>query len=338
MMLEYRPGAGKDINVQLRTYLPHVNALPPPFFHQDSRCESDKVGAGTKIWAFSHVLPGAVIGSSCNICDHVFIEGDVIIGDRVTIKCGVQLWNGLRLGNDVFIGPNATFCNDALPRSKQPPQKFLKTIVEDGASIGANATILPGLTIGTGSMVGAGAVVTSDVRPHTIVKGNPARITGYMDTMRPQEPEAPTRSAPAESWDSLVKDVRLIRFPFIADQRGDLTVGNFGEEIPFQPARYYFIFNTGSKDVRGEYAHRECHQLFIAARGSCMVMVDDGRNRQEYRLDSPTTGLYIPPMIWTVQFKHSQDCFLSVFASHPYEPSDYIRDYSEFVNSASKTV
>ncbi len=312
------------------------NTLPPPYFHQDARCESEKIGAGTRIWAFSHVLPGAVIGTSCNICDHVFIENDVVLGDRVTIKCGVQLWNGLRLGNDVFVGPNATFCNDALPRSKQPPQEFLKTNVQDGASIGANATILPGVTIGNGAMVGAGAVVTSDVRPFTIVKGNPARITGYVDTTRRPEPEALTIPAQAESWDSLVKGVRLIRFPFIADHRGDLSVGNFGEEIPFQAARYFFIFNVGSKEVRGEYAHRECHQLLIAARGACTVMVEDGRNRQEYQLDNPTLGLYIPPMIWTAQFKHSPDCFLSVFASQIYDPADYIRDYNEFVSAAQQ--
>ncbi|TGS74362.1 N-acetyltransferase, partial [Mesorhizobium sp. M3A.F.Ca.ET.175.01.1.1] len=98
------------------------------------------VGEGTRIWAFAHVLPGAVVGSNCNICDHVFIENDVIIGDEVTIKCGVQLWDGLRLGNRVFVGPNATFTNDRFPRSKEYPETFLLTTVEDGASIGANAT------------------------------------------------------------------------------------------------------------------------------------------------------------------------------------------------------
>src|SRR5215469_12222781 len=118
------------------------------FQHPNALVESSRIGAGTRIWAFSHVLPGAVIGADCNICDHVFIENDVIIGDRVTIKCGVQIWDGLRLEDDVFIGPNATFTNDPFPRSKIRPARFERTLIKRGASIGANATILPGITVG----------------------------------------------------------------------------------------------------------------------------------------------------------------------------------------------
>ena len=147
--------------------------------HPAGICETEAVGARTRIWAFTHVLPGAIIGTDCNICDHVFIENDVVIGDRVTVKSGVQLWDGIRIGSDVFIGPNATFMNDKFPRSRQRPEAFARTIVHDGASIGANATILPGLTIGLNAMVGAGAVVTKDVPANAIVHGNPARIEGY---------------------------------------------------------------------------------------------------------------------------------------------------------------
>ncbi len=135
-----------------------------------------KIGDKSRIWAFVHILPGAVIGTDCNICDHVFIENDVIIGDRVTIKCGVQLWDGIRLDNDVFVGPNVTFTNDKFPRSKQYPTQYLKTHVKEGASIGANATILPSVTIGKKSMVGAGSVVTKDVPDYALVMGNPARF------------------------------------------------------------------------------------------------------------------------------------------------------------------
>src|SRR6188768_3268196 len=113
----------------------HVTA-PKLFVHPHALCESTAVGENTRIWAFAHVLPGASIGRDCNICDHVFIENDVVLGDRVTIKSGVQLWDGLRLGDDVFVGPNATFANDRFPRSKQYPEAFLPTIVADGASIG----------------------------------------------------------------------------------------------------------------------------------------------------------------------------------------------------------
>ena len=148
------------------------------FVHPRGICESSKVGDGTRIWAFAHVLAGARIGAECNICDSVFIENDVVVGDRVTIKSGVQLWDGLRVGDDVFIGPNATFTNDPFPRSKVYAHGVAVTRVEDGASIGANATILPGLTIGARAMVGAGSVVTHDVPPGALVVGNPARVVG----------------------------------------------------------------------------------------------------------------------------------------------------------------
>ena len=307
------------------------------FLHPDSRCESARVGVGSRIWAFAHVLPGAVIGADCNICDHVFIENDVVVGDRVTIKCGVQLWDGVRLGNDVFVGPNATFCNDHFPRSLRQPAEFLKTIVHDGASIGANATILPGVTIGAGAMVGAGAVVTSDVRPMTVVTGNPARVASFVDAVGRDSTKPATGPSLTESWSSIVRDVKLIRFPFVSDPRGDLTVGNFADDVPFTPARYYFIYNIGHNEVGGEHAHRECHQLLIAARGSCSVIADDGCSRQEYRLDNPTLGLYVPPGIWLAQYHHSPDCLLSVFASHRYDPDDYIRDYDSFLSFAKSS-
>lgn len=154
------------------------------FKHSHALVESTHIGDGTRVWAFAHILPGARIGASCNICDGVFIENDVVVGDRVTIKCGVQLWDGISVGSGVFIGPNATFTNDGFPRSR--PVAFLpkRTLVKSGASIGANATILPGITIGANSMVGAGAVVTRDVPDNAIVMGNPARITGYVDDVR----------------------------------------------------------------------------------------------------------------------------------------------------------
>ncbi|VVE54572.1 serine acetyltransferase [Pandoraea iniqua] len=141
-----------------------------------SDVQSQSIGEGTKIWQFVVVLPNAEIGADCNICSHCFIENDVKIGDRVTVKCGVQLWDGTLIENDVFIGPNVTFSNDNFPRSKVYPEKFSKTIVREGASIGANATILPGIEIGRHAMIGAGSVVTKDVPENAVVAGNPARI------------------------------------------------------------------------------------------------------------------------------------------------------------------
>ena len=139
-----------------------------------------KIGMRTRIWAFTHILPGAIIGEDCNICDHVYIENDVSIGNRVTIKCGVQIWDGMTLEDDVFVGPNATFTNDIYPRSKKPFE-LRRTIVKRGATIGANATILCGISIGAGAMVGAGAVVIEDVPPQAVVVGNPAKIIRYSE-------------------------------------------------------------------------------------------------------------------------------------------------------------
>ena len=143
--------------------------------HPMSDVQSENIGAGTFVWQFCVILAEAQIGSDCNICSHCFIENDVTVGDRVTVKCGVQLWDGLRIEDDVFIGPNVTFTNDAHPRSKQYPDAFPQTIIRKGASVGANATILPGIEIGEGSMIGAGAVVTKSVAAGRTVVGNPAR-------------------------------------------------------------------------------------------------------------------------------------------------------------------
>lgn len=151
------------------------------FIHPLADNQSETIGLGTKVWQFTVILPDAKIGSDCNICSHVFIENDVIVGDRVTIKNGVQLWDGLRVADDVFIGPNVTFANDKLPRSKQYPECFFRVQIDKNASIGAGAVVLPDVTIGKYSMVGAGAVVTKDVPPYAVVVGNPARVIRYMD-------------------------------------------------------------------------------------------------------------------------------------------------------------
>lgn len=150
------------------------------FIHPRADVAECSVGEGTKIWQFVVVLDGARIGKNCNICAQVLIEGDVIIGDGVTIKSGVQVWDGTRIGDGVFIGPNATFTNDPFPRSKVYPDSFSGIVVERCASIGANATILPGVCVGEYAMVGAGAVVTRDVPARAVVVGNPAKIIRYI--------------------------------------------------------------------------------------------------------------------------------------------------------------
>lgn len=141
--------------------------------HPLSDCQA-RIPEDTNVWQYCVVLPQAQIGHNCNICSHCFIENDVIVGDNVTVKCGVQLWDGIRIENNVFIGPNVTFANDKYPRSKRYPERFLQTIIKRGASIGANATLLPGVTVGENAMIGAGSVVTKDVPSGELWIGNPA--------------------------------------------------------------------------------------------------------------------------------------------------------------------
>lgn len=302
--------------------------------HPNALCESRRIGANTRVWAFAHILPGAVVGSDCNICDHVFIENDVTVGDRVTIKCGVQLWDGLHVADDVFIGPNATFSNDKFPRSRQHLTAPEQTFIGQGASIGAGAVVLPGIRIGAHAMVGAGAVVTHDVPTRAIVSGNPARIVGYVDTQRRDATSVARREDSGGT--SAVRGVRLQQMKLVEDLRGRLTVGQANADIPFVPQRYFLVFDVPGKDVRGEHAHHECEQFLVCVRGSVSVVVDDGNVSEEYVLDRPDLGLYVPPMVWALEYRYSPDALLLVLASHPYDAADYIRDYDEFLKLAKK--
>jgi UDP-2-acetamido-3-amino-2,3-dideoxy-glucuronate N-acetyltransferase len=304
------------------------------FIHQLSDVQAKIIGVGTRIWQFCVIFPNAKIGANCNICAQVLIEDDVIVGDNVTIKSGVQLWDGIRIEDNVFIGPNVTFANDLFPRSKSYPERFMQSTIKTGASIGSNATILPGVTVAEGAMVGAGAVVTRSVPPNAIVVGNPARIIGYTNTSTEKSLELPLFSdnrKPPYANKTRVQGVTVHQFPLILDMRGSLTVGEFEQHVPFAPKRYFLVFDVPSKETRGEHAHRACHQFLVCVRGSCVVLADDGVDRTEVLLDSPDKGVYLPPMIWGVQYKYSEDAMLLVFASDHYEAADYIRNYSEFL-------
>jgi acetyltransferase-like isoleucine patch superfamily enzyme/dTDP-4-dehydrorhamnose 3,5-epimerase-like enzyme len=306
------------------------------FKHELALVESNTIGDGTRIWAFSHILPGARIGRDCNICDHTFIENDVTIGDRVTVKCGVQLWDGITIEDDVFIGPNAAFGNDPFPRSKQYPGRFLRTVVKKGASIGANATVIPGVVIGEGAMIGGGAVVTRDVPPNTIMAGNPAQITGYSGTRASPAVAAIAHLPEPSVAPTLVKGVTLHRLPLVDDVRGLLSFAEVQRQIPIEVKRYFLVFGVSSEEIRGEHAHKTLHQFFICVHGRCHLVADDSVNRQEFVLDSPSLAIHLPPMVWGMQYKYSSDAVLLVLASDFYEAADYIRDYSEFLALSRK--
>lgn len=307
------------------------------FIHPLADVQSQNIGSGSKVWQWVLVLPGAKIGKNANICSHCLIENDVTIGDEVTVKSGVQLWDGLVVGNEVFIGPNVTFCNDPFPRSKQHLAQPLRTVIADRASIGAGATVLPGVTIGYAAMVGAGAVVTQSVPPHAIVMGVPARIVGYVENT------AAGTHAPAVQHSSKLPPTRgsvsvgvggcqLHRLHSVKDMRGALTVGSFGEDVPFEAKRVFFVYDVPGEKTRGAHAHHECEQFLICVKGRCSVVVDDGKSRTEVLLDRPDMGLYMPPLTWGIQYKYSEDAVLMVFASHEYDARDYIRDYAEYID------
>ena len=302
------------------------------FRHPLAVVETTHVGPRSRVWAFAHILPGAVIGEDCNICDHVFVENDVHVGNRVTVKSGVQLWDGVTLEDDVFVGPNATFTNDAFPRSRQYLQETGRTRVCAGASIGANATVLCGLTVGANAMVGAGAVVTRDVPAHAIVAGNPARVMGFVDDREKGRLQA-KRVDNGMPPTLRVRDARIITMPVITDERGTLSYGQVGPHLPFTPLRYFAITDVGPNIVRGEHAHRKLEQFLVCLSGSCTVALDDGRARDEVVVDSPAYGLYIPAMTWAVHHRYAPKTVLLVLASDVYMDEDYIRDYAEFRNA-----
>ena len=235
------------------------------------------------------------------------------------------MWDGVRLGHRVFVGPNATFTNDPFPRSKRYRDSFLQTIVDDDASVGANATVLPGVRIGYQAMIGAGAVVVSDVPARSIVVGNPGRVVGYAGAIE----EKKAMGAPNDSG------VHMVPLNSHNDARGRL-IATETTALPFEPKRIFLVDSVSSGAARGGHAHRSCHQLLVAVAGEMKVVVDDGRCARVVVMDTPQVGWYLPPMIWSMQFGHTNGAALLVMASHPYDRNDYVSDYAEFVNLAHR--
>jgi len=201
-------------------------------------------------------------------------------------------------------------------------------VIRRGASIGANATLAPGIVIGEMAMVGAGAVVTHNAPPHSKLVGNPARIIGYVDAT-PEEPEAglvnPLRDA------TPLGQATVYRLPGAKDLRGALSFGEIHRQVPFEVKRYFLVFDVDSEHIRGEHAHRTLHQFLVCVAGRCHVVTDDGVSRHEVVLDSPAKGVYVPPMVWATEYKFTRDAVLLVLASEYYDPAEYIRDYQEFL-------
>ena len=246
----------------------------------------------------------------------------------VVLMPGAYVEPGVQLAAEVHVGANAAVLADAAGH-KAPAS------VARGARIGANATVLPGVAIGTRAQVAPGAVVTRSVPPLAIVEGNPARIVGYVETRGPKAhaaaalpPGTQTQVLPTH-----VAGVTLHHLKTVSDLRGNLSAAEFEKDVPFAVKRYFLVFDVPTSETRGEHAHRKCKQFLVAVRGSVKVVADDGRNREEFILDRPHLGLYLPPMTWGVQYEYYADSMLLVFASHYYDAGDYIRDYATFIDS-----
>ena len=268
------------------------------------------------IAATARLHPGAVLGPFVEVGEHVTLESGV------TVDGHVRLPPGLTAARDARIGAGAVFEAGAPIR------------LEAACRVGAGAVIAAGVVVGAGAVVAPGAVVLRPVQPFAEVAGNPAAVCGFASTVPPVRAVAAASDGGYSVRGTTVRGVTVHTMPFFHDPRGDLTVGEFGRHLPFQPRRYFITFDVPNASLRGEHAHRRCAQFLICVRGSCAVVADDGRNREEFLLDRPVVGVHVPPMVWATEYKHSPDSTLMVFASDFYDPDDYIRDYQEFLRLA----
>lgn len=278
----------------------------------------------------AHVHAGANVAAGAQLGDFVVVYAGAEVGEGCHVRGFTQLWPGVRLHAGVEIGPGVTIeapAGDGAAGSN--------IVIGEGTKIGAGALICRGVRIGQGAEVVAGSVVAQNVPPYAIVAGSPARVVNYVQQTEPEREVEWHNVATFPATPSIVRlgvgDVTLHRFKYVRDPRGDLSVGEFSREIPFEPKRYFLVMNVPNDKTRGEHAHYKCHQFLVCVKGSCAVVVDDLKSRCEVRLDAPDLGLYLPPMTWGIQYKYSADAVMMVFASDYYEAEDYIRDYDDFV-------
>ena len=257
------------------------------------------------------------------------VHAEARLGDGVVVQSGAYVAAGVSLGAGCRVGPNAVF-EDAEPGT------VAVTCVKDGVHIGAQAVIHAGVTLAARCVVRPGAVVTRSVPPGAIVEGNPAAIVGYVGASPAAARASAARPPVPAVVATEVPGVTMHQFPLIHDLRGDLTVGEFGSHIPFTPQRWFMVLGVPSREVRVEHAHRVCHQFLVCVQGSCSVIADDGRHKVELLLDAPHRGVYLPPMVWGIQYRYSADAVLLVFASHAYDAADYIRDYDDYLTLAAQ--
>ncbi len=301
-----------------------------PTVHPSALCEGAELGAGTQVGPFAHIHASVRLGVACTIREGAVIESGATVGDRVVIGVGAIVGSATRLEDDVVIGPRVTFTRESEATSDGHGGQIGETVVRSGASVGAGAILLTGIEVGRGAIVAPGTVVTRSVPPHAFVSGNPGRIVRYIDA------ESDWDRASGALMPSVtpmnVNGVYVHRFAEFTDFRGSLTAGEMpAPQLPFTPRRWFLVYGVPSRELRGEHAHRECHQFLICVAGSVTVSVDDGEHRGEVVLDKPSIGIYVPPMVWGSQFRYEPSTVLLVLASHPYDADDYIRDYEVYI-------
>ncbi len=297
--------------------------------HTSAVVESDDIGVGTRIGALSHVSAGARLGDNTHLGAGVTIGAEVVTGENVTIGSGSHLHGRVLLQRDVVVGQGAIV--GASPGSTFDPSVI--TVLEADCWVGAGSILFAGITVGHSAVIHPGSVIERPVPAFAIVAGSPARILGYREKF-PEKLRTLRADRASKNSEIAVGGAQIITFRRYSDMRGLLAVGESGSELPFAPMRLFFVHGVPSREVRGEHAHRVCHQLLVAAHGACSVVIDDGDSRQEILLDDPAKALYIPPMVWATQYKYTADAVLMVLASHPYDPNDYIRSYAEFEHAA----
>ena len=298
--------------------------------HPSALVETDSVGDETTVGAFARIAAGASVGGKCSIEEQAFVDRGVRLSDEVTLGVGVRLLGQVVVGHGVEVAANAVLGHMDGTADEE-------VVVGRGARIGANATVLAGLRIGRGAVVAPGSVVESDVPAHAVVRGSPARIVSYVDALpETTEPEIDlsTLSEPTKTG---VAGVFLYPLTYARDLRGSLSALEF-EGLPFTPRRMFAVYGVPDESVRGAHAHRTCGQLLVCMSGEARCIADDGRgSRQEFVLSTSKAGLYLPPMIWGMQYGYTRDACLVVLAELPYDPDDYIRDYEEFVALVEST-
>ena len=277
---------------------------------------------------------GTGIVSEVSADPGVVAPADFVLGAGCSVGAYAFIGPGCVAEDNVQIGARATVLAPE-PTSDVAAQRLL---VQSGATIGAGAVVCGANVIGRGARIEPGAVVTSDVPPHAVVAGNPSHVTGYVSAAAGGAPGRPIEMvhAPAEVGAVVLPNgVSVIRFPEVIDLRGQLTFGEVDGQLPFAVDRFFLVYGVASQELRGEHAHRSCHQLIIATTGAVSVLTDNGSELIEVRIDEPTIGVHLPPMVWGVQFRHTADAVLMVLASDRYDADDYIRDYDEFIREVS---